>query len=242
MRQRQGYKVWRTDELEEDATDAGFTIDFGTVREVGVVALVFPRNNDPTLYDEPAEFASSDTVRHRFSAVTAGAGELHDSGVIASGVVDGYGYHVYRLATPVSARYWRVDLDAISRADLGFVDVARAWAGPVFEPRVGFSFGDTYGWGADAAVSKASRGVGEFPDNTEPTRTWALAVERLTDDERDDLLEFERRVYSVGQFLIVRSDVAEGKGEMLARQQQSTGLSSLAHALNTKAFRLGESL
>ena len=242
LRERQGYKAWRTDGLSTGVTDAGITIDFGQVRAVEALAVMFPRTNDPTLYDEPADFAATDTIRHRLSAVSAGAGELYDSGVAASGVLAGYGYHVIRLPAAVNARWWRLDLDAISRAALGYVDVTRIWAGPVWAPNVGFSFGDGYGWGSDSSVSRASRGVAEFVDNIEPIRTWSLALDGLSDSEREELLEFERRVTTGAQFLIARSDVAQGKGEMLARQQQSLGMSSLAFARNSKAFRLGESL
>lgn len=242
LRERQGYKVWRTDGLEEGATDAGFDIDFGQARTVQVLALVFPRENDPALYDEPVSFASDDTIRHRLSAVSAGAGELFDSGVVESGVADGYGYHVVKLDAPVSARYWRVDIDAISRAALSFVDVARAWAGPVFTPTIGFSFGDNYGWTSDSAISRASRGLAEFSDNIEPVRTWTLQLEGLSNTERNELIDFERRMTASGQFLIGRGDVDAGMASMLARQQQSLGLSSLAHARNSKAFRLVESL
>lgn len=242
LRERQGYKVWRSDGLSTGATDAGLSVDFGRVREVEALAVMFPRSNDPTLYDEPEDFAASDTIRHRLSAVSAGAGELYDSGAVASGVLAGYGYHVVRLNAAVNARYWRIDLDAISRADLGYVDVARVWAGPVWAPAIGFSFGDGYGWGSDSSVSRASRGVAEFVDNIEPLRTWSMALDGLSDEEREELLEFERRVTTGAQFLIARSDVSSGKGEMLARQQQSLGLSSLALARNSKAFRLVESL
>lgn len=242
LQERQGYKSWRTDGLSMGSTDAGFVVDFGRAREVECLALVFPRTNDPALYDEPAAFDPTDTVRHRLSAVTAGAGELYDSGVIASGVLDGYGYHVVRLNAPVQARYWRVDLDAISRGDLGYVDVARAWAGPVFQPEIGFSFGDNYGWGADVTVSRSSRGVAEFVDNVEALRVWNMTLEGISPAEAKELIEFERRMTSAGQFLVVRSDVDEGMGEMLARQQTSLGIASLAHARNTKAFRLVESL
>jgi hypothetical protein len=242
LAQRQGYKAWRTAGLSTGATDAGFDVDFGQVREVEALALVFPRTSDPTLYDEPAAFAATDTVRHRLSAVSAGAGELYDSGVIESGVLDGYGYHVVRLNAPVSARYWRVDLDAISRADIGYLDVSRAWAGPAFQPAIGFSFGDNYGWGADVSVSRASRGVAEFVDNVEALRVWSMTLEGLSQVEAKELIEFERLMTSAGQFLVVRSDIEAGMGEMLARQQTSLGVASLAHARNTKAFRLVESL
>lgn len=242
LQERHGYKPWRTAELTPGATEAGFSVDFGRTREIECLALIFPRTNDPALYDEPAAFASDDTVRHRLSAVSAGAGELYDSGVVESGVLDGYGYHVIRLPAPVEARYWRVDLDAISRGELGYVDVARAWAGPVFQPEIGFSFGDNYGWGADVTVSRASRGVAEFVDNVEALRVWTMTLEGLRPTETMQMIEFERRMTSAGQFLIARSDVDQGMGEMLARQQTPLGVSSLAHARGTKAFRLVESL
>lgn len=242
LRERQGYKVWRTEGLSEGDTDAGFDVDFGTAREIGVLALVFPRSNDPNLYDQADEFAATDTVRHRLSALSAGGDDVYDSGVVQSGVLAGYGYHAVTFDEAVTARYWRVDLDAISRASLGYVDMVRIWAGPTFVPGVGFSFGDNTGWSSDSAVTRASRGVAEFADSIEPVRTWSFQLDGLTGAEFEDMLEFERRVAASGQFLVGRTDIAAGKRWMLARQQQSLGMASLAYARNTKGFRLVESL
>jgi hypothetical protein len=240
--ERQGYKLWRTDGLSEGSTAAGFTVDFGQARTLQALALYFPRQDDPEAFDEPAAFASTDTVRHRLSALTEGGDEVYDSGVVQSGVNGDYGYHVILLNAPVSARYWRVDLNAISRAALGYVDVACAWAGPAFIPRIGFSWGDTYGWDSNATISEATRGLADFTDSVPGKRYWSFSLDGLSDAEKLELIDFERRMTKAGRFLVVRNDVPAGMGEMFARQQSSLGLSSLAMARNSKSFRLVESL
>lgn len=242
LRERQGYKVWRTIGLSEGFTETGFNVDFGKARSVQCLALFFPRINDPNEYDPVDELAATDTVRHRLSAVSANADEAYNSGVLQSGVLPGYGYHVVRLDAPVSCRYWRCDIDAISRAALGWVDVARAWAGPIFEPRVNFSVGDNYGWSGQGEPARASRGISEFPDNIEGLRSWSLSFEGLDAAERTQFIEFERLATNKLQFLVSRDDVDAGMGWMLSRQSQSLGVSSLAHLRNSKAMRIVESL
>jgi hypothetical protein len=242
LAERQGYKVWRTANLEPGATDAGFVVDFGRSREVQTLMLLFPRDDDSQRFDPIPAFAAGDTVRHRLSNLTPGANEVYDSGAIASGVASGYGYHHVVLDEAATARYWRCDLDAVSRAALGYVDVARAWAGPAFIPRVNFDWGDAYVWQSDGQVPKAARGFSEFPDNVAALRAWTLNFGALSNEERNQLLEFERLMNSTGQFLVWRGDYEPAAGIMLARQQQSLGLSSLALARNSKAFRLIESL
>lgn len=240
LQQRGSYRVWRTEGLSVSDTAAGFLVDFGRVREVGVLALCFPRTSSPYDYDLQPDFGAADTIRHRLDAATPGAGALHDSGVVASGVLPGYGVHVHRLTAPVSARYWRCDLDAVSRANLGYVDVQRAWAGPVFEPAIGFAWGDTVIWDSDSVIARASRGPSEFVEPQESIRTWAMSFEGLSDEESAQMVELERRMTTAGQFLAHRTDQPAGMRAMLCRQASATGVASATHRISKKQMRLLE--
>ena len=242
LAQRQIYKVWRTDGMSAGNTDASVVIDFGQVRAVQALALAWPRNNDPDLYDEVPDIASDDTVRHRLDAVTAGAGALYDSGVVATGALPGYAVHAIKLDAPVSARYWQIDLDAPSRATPGYLDLARAWAGPIVTPRIGFSYGDGAIWESDSIVAKASRGASDFVETVDSLRSWNMQLDWVDDAERNAWFEFERLMTAAGQFLAVRDDLPEGTGIMLCKQRQSAGLESASFQRSKKALRLIESI
>lgn len=241
LKKRQASSAWRT-LITVDADDAGFTIDFGKVREIGVLALLFPRDNDPEVFDPVAAIGPADTIRHRLSAVSAGAGELLDTGADPSGVDPAHGYHVVRLAEAVEARWWRCDIAAPSRLTEGFLDVVRAWAGPVFAPAIGFSYGDNRGWAAPADITRARRSPSEYAEAAEATRTWSLSFEGISDDEKESMDDFERYVTAAQQFLMVRNDVAAGRAAMFARQASAGGVGSFAWRRNGKQLRLVESL
>jgi hypothetical protein len=241
LKRRQASSVWRT-LVSSGGSTATVTFDFARVREVGALALVFPRTNDPGVFDLAPAIGSADTIRHRLSAVSATGSELLDTGALASGVDAGYGYHVYRLASPVNTRWWRVDISAPSRVAEGFVDVARAWAGPVFEPATNFSYGDNASWVAATDVARARRGLSDYAESAEATQAWSLSFDGVKDHEREMFDDFERLMTTGAQFLIVRPDRPVGRQAMLARQTQSSGLDSSSWRRNRKQLRLTESL
>jgi len=92
--------------------------------------------------------SQTDTIRHRLSSSGAGqgAGDVYDSGAIAGGVVPGYDLHSVSLAATQSARFWRVDIVATSRASIGSFRVGRAWAGPSAIPTNGVGYNYSDGW------------------------------------------------------------------------------------------------
>lgn len=240
---RRGSRIWRTDELSAGSTAAGFTIDFGTAREIAVLALLFPRSNDPDAYDETPAIAATDTIRHRLDLTTAAAGALLDTGITACGALPGYGLHVFRLNAPVTARYWRCDLDAPSRAIEGYLDVARAWAGPILQPRVGITYGAIRAWASDSIIAKASRGTDEFIDSQESLRSWSFDLDWIDDaTEADAHEDFDRRMTTAGQFLVCRTDLTLARGAMFARQVQSPGLNAANFGKSRKSYRLLETI
>jgi hypothetical protein len=240
---RLSYKIWRDASLDEGNDSTWFEVDFGQVREVGCLVLMFPRSNLPSSYDPVPAIADDDKVCHYLDAETAGAGVLLDTGEINSDVHPNYGYHVYKLGTPVNARYWRCELTVPSRVADGFIDVCRAWAGPVIEPRVGVSFGVQHGWRSDSPVSTAARGTSEFVDPRESKRAYTMNFEWLTNAERDALEDLDMLMTTAGQFIVCREDLSMPRGVMLARQEKSTGFAAAAaHLRHQKSFQLVESL
>lgn len=243
LAQRRGSRVWRTPVLSQVMSQTFFVCDFGANREIGALALMVPRTNDPDVYSEPPMLAPGDTIRHRLDLSSPGAGALLDTGHAASGVLPGYGVHVFKLSAPVTARYWRCDIDAISRGPLGYIDVARAWAGPVMSPRVGISYGATRTWQSDSIIARASRGTDEFIDAQESLRAWSFTLDYIDDaTEANAWEDFERRMTSAGQFLVCRTDLPTGRGAMFARQSQSAGLDAVNFGKSRKSFRLIESI
>lgn len=242
LQQRSGDKIWRTPEITADDSSAGFLADFGATREVQALAFIVPRINDPGSYDHTAMMVASDTVRHRLDLTTPGAGTLHDSTVISSGVLDGYGYHVYKLNTPVNARYWRCDLNVPSRAGEGFFDMSRAWAGPVVNITIGFNYGENHTWLSDSIVYRAARGIGDIVETVDSLQSWSLDFGAVTDAERAEFINFERRLTHAGQFLICRDDLPAGTRAMFARQETSSGITSVTYQRNRKLLKLVESI
>lgn len=242
LKRKQSSSAWRT-LITEEADEAGVTFDLGRVRTIGCLLLAFTRNNDPTQFDAvPSIHPTTDTIRHRLSAVAPGDGEAYDSGVIASGVDPAFGYHYVLVDPQVSARWWRVDIEAASRVTQGYLDVVRAWAGPVFSPSVSFSYGDNAGWNAAADITRARRGLSEFGEASEATQAWSMTFEGITDDERETVDDFERHVTAAQQFLIVRNDRTAARAAMLARQVSASGQDSLTWRRNRKTMRLVENL
>ncbi|MBX9747854.1 MAG: hypothetical protein K2X34_13195, partial [Hyphomonadaceae bacterium] len=197
----------------------GFAIQFNREVPIECLALLFPRNNDPdpeARFDPPM-IGGGDVIRHRLGLGTALArgeepsigddigdtGLVYDTGLVTPNVDPGYGYHVLRLPQRVSARWWRVDISAPSRISEEFIDVSRAWAGPVFEPARNFNVRDSEGWAQSVDASQARRGLGEFISAGETRQNWTITFGNIQDD-RAAWQDFERLVGAAGRFLIVR--------------------------------------
>lgn len=83
--------------------------------------------------------AATYRLRASNTDVTAVAGELLDTGVVAGAAKTGYGA-IYRPFAAVAARYWRLDLTDTSVAD--HIEVGRVFLGPSWQPSIDL----LYGW------------------------------------------------------------------------------------------------
>lgn len=182
-------------------------VDFGASREVGIIALAQPDDAGGVTLDGEARgtMASTDTVRHRLDVTTAGAGAVLDTTAIAGGWRAGYGLHVYQPASPLTARYWRCNLNAASLASVpGFVDLGRAWAGPVWTPARGnfaYGFGET--WADGSEVTRNARSGLEFVDQGPRQRVVSFGFQVLTEADAAQIRELQRVAGTGRQVLFV---------------------------------------
>lgn len=221
---------WRTETLTAHAT-----ADFGSDVSIDVVALRFPRDTT---------FPTTGNVQHQFDpdGGTAGAGATHDSAAVALGAVDGYGYHLYRIGSTISARYWRFTFSGVS--GVSFIDVGRAWAGEEFRPERNISYDHADAWNDLSRVSRNNRSGAEFVDTRPNQRNYSLALETMPDSDRQTIRELKRTAGVSGQILFVSDpdDTNLGKEICIGRLQESTPIRHPTISLYATTFNLLESL
>jgi hypothetical protein len=178
------------------ATTTSVSCDFGSAVAVRVVAML------------GCNLSSTDTWRIRLSAVSAGAGELLDTGAIASGVQAGYEQAVYLLAASVNARYLKIDIVATSRASIGTFDVGRLWAGSVWAPTIGIVIPWDEGWVDLSEAPRARRSGVRFNDEGAQYRTMNVSFEDLSDAERLTALAIDQAVGKQDQVLFIPDSTA----------------------------------
>jgi len=220
-------KRWRTLDLN------GYgQADFGANKTIGIVTLVFPRDTMGAL---------AGTVRHRFDADggAAGSGAAHDSGVIAIGAVEGYGYHVYIPPSPITARYWRWMYAA---SGVGYIDTGRAWAGEAWQPERNFSYGAGDTWDDLSRISVSDRSGAEFVDERARRRLMDFALEYMSEADRQTVRELRRIVGISRQILTVFDPGSPAKETILGRLAETNPILHTAFPIHSTTFRQRESL
>jgi len=206
--------------------------DFGANKTVGLVVLVFAR--DQTM-------PTAGTIRHQFDpdGGTPGTGATHDSTAISTGVIDGYGYHIYKPATAFSARYWRW---TYAITGVTFVDLGRAWAGEAWQPTFNIVLGYDDEWGDRSRVVAAERSGAEFVDERAKQRFFAFGLNALSASEKDEIREMQRLVGVSGQIIFIKDPDSPAKDTVLGRLAASTPIRHSFIPIYSKAFTLRESL
>ncbi len=218
---------WRTTSLT-----AYGQVDVLTDKTFELLVLRFPRDT---------AFPTAGTVRHRLDADggTPGAGAAHDSGAVAIGTIAGYGYHVYRPSSAVTARYWRWTFNV---SGVSFIDVGRAWAGEAWQPSRNFAFGDADAWPDLSVISEAARSGAEFVDKRPNRRQLAFAIPFASGD-RATAEDLQRVVGISEQLLFLRDPGGTlGREAILGRLAEATPILRQALPIHSKAFVIRESL
>lgn len=209
------------------------TVNLGTYKEVGVLAVVQPDDAGAIDADgNPTGFlAASDVIRHRldFPFLPPGTGALYDSASdfgsytgpalsfnfaagsyseyqATSGIVAGYGLHAQVLPATVTPQYWQIDISAPSLAPTpGYVDLGRLWIGPAFRPTRNFAYEWTDAWDDLSTVTSVDRSGLEFVDRGPKRRVLTFALKSLTAAEaKVTVKELGRIAGTSGQVLFIQ--------------------------------------
>jgi hypothetical protein len=168
------------------AGTATLQVDFGADVPIGFLGLF------------GVSFGPSDTVRHRLSSVSMGAGEVLDTTALASGVVSGYDQSPYVLPSDVTARYWQCDIDAAAPFYVG-----RAWAGPTWRFQINYSFGASEDEIDASTVTIAERSGVAYVDIGPTFRTAAISLDSMTVADRAQARAMVKAVGRRGQLVFV---------------------------------------
>ncbi|MGE0155105.1 MAG: hypothetical protein AB7R90_21000 [Reyranellaceae bacterium] len=131
------------------------------------------------------------TVQVLLSNVSAGAGELYDSGALVMAVERGFDQWTLALEEAVSARYLRLAIADPDNAD-GNMDIGLAWAGDAFETTRNPDYGLAPGHD-DPSPGQATPGGQTYIDARRIVRALSGRYAFLDRDEaRADLLDLAR--------------------------------------------------
>ena len=180
-------KVWRSG----TSYATWFGADLGAALPIEVIGLF------------GCSFGSTDTVRIRLSAVTLGAGELLDTTATASNIVAIYGQYVVLTGTLINARYIRVDVSAPSRSGLGYFDVGRLWAGPLWTPAFNYSLGWGEQWKDTSIIARSPRSGAIFVDTAASFRSFDMTFDYLSEDDRAQAMTMDNTAGKRGQILFI---------------------------------------
>ncbi|RVT99105.1 hypothetical protein EOD42_03080 [Rhodovarius crocodyli] len=222
------------------------SVDLGELREVGVLALAQP--DDAGGVDAMGEArgwmrSPPDTLRHQLDAVTPGAGGLLDTGTMSGGWVPGYGMHAYLPAAPLSARYWRAEINGWSlAAGVGYLDLGRAWIGPAWRPSRG---NVAYGWGRarqdGSVVSANSRSGLEFVDRGPRQRVITFSLPNLSAEDADALDQLQE-VAGTSRQVLAMIDPDQPKTWIIGRLAEVPAITQPGFDLHATTFQIRQIL
>jgi hypothetical protein len=96
------------------------------------------------------------------------------------------------LDRPRFCRAWEITIDDQGNTS-GFWDIGQLMLAPIFQARVNFLYGSSYGWQTRTGISYAKGGTA-FADYQPPYRAAALQVQHLSPDEAHLLLNHKSRM------------------------------------------------
>lgn len=162
----------------------------------------------------------------------------YDSGVVAAGVVAGYGQSVTVAPADVAGSCCRVDIVDTTNPD-GFLNIPLAYAGPVWQPTYNVSPGTTQGRD-DSTSEFRSRGGQEYPTLFYQARRAELDFVGITNAEvwpKVDALDQAARAGGNILYVPDPSSSDKGRGTILGRFKARTDLSYTAGGPSRRSWR-----
>ncbi len=254
---QQEFLSLRARSTNDDAASTQFRVDLGNTTTI-VRLLAIARHN-----------LSTDATYRITAGTTAGASDVYDSGTldvwpavylpqeleweddnfwtgqIAASETEGYPISLeHDCGENVRARYWTLAFTDTTNPD-GYVELARLWMGPIWEPLRSFAYGAAFGWEA-RDVSEQSLGGVLFHDRRDPARVLRFTLKALTTTEAlGAVLDAQRRLGTAGQ-LWVRPDPADTarafKRNFLAHSRRVDPITQAFRNLHEVSYELEEIL
>ena len=201
---------------DEQTTSTTLTLDLGSARNVGIVALV-AHNLSVTstvrvLGDDAADFAtpiydSGAVATYPDGVIPADLLEWEDDnfwlGTISQEAIAGL-HAPYLNVLPVarSLRYWRIEINDTANPD-GYVHLGRLYIGEAWSPEYNRSYGASLGYDDISTVESSLSGE-EFFDVRRKRRTHRFDLGCLSKEEAlDRVLQMQRLQGTTGEILIV---------------------------------------
>lgn len=231
-------RVWRSLSIS-----SYFIATFSAPLAVDVLALSVGQYFDSAKKQWFSQLASTDQVRHR----------LYDSGgavlldvTLNSGVLDGYGLHIYKLAATLTVASWRCDITATSRGAQGFFDIARAWAGPVWQPAIGIAYPWDESWQDGANNVRGKLSNARFAGDGARYRTVNIVLDFMSQADKLQAKEMMRITGTRGQLLVIPDEDGDPPREAILgaidKLQPLTCAQDLAPPVYTQSFSLTQDL
>lgn len=162
---------WRTAGL----TSTYFDLDNGSAMTMRAVALM------------ATNLTSTATIRVQLSDVAAGGTDIADSGTVSAGVlanteslIDPPKNALYVFSAAQTARYARVTLADAALSGTGYIEVGRAFIGPVWQPTRNFELAAPFAFD-DSTREQESDGGQEFLEEGTMRRIVELRFRNLTE-------------------------------------------------------------
>lgn len=142
------------------------------------------------------------------------------------------------------ARYWRIQFSDTDNPDT-YVEVARLWMGPLWQPIRNYEFGASLAW-EPRSVSEYSLGGVLYTDTRNPARVMRLRLPMLSQAEAyGELLDAQRRLGTEGELWVIPNadDAARSfKRDFMARFRRIDPIAQFANRLHDNAIELEELL
>ncbi|WP_185961602.1 hypothetical protein, partial [Telmatospirillum sp. J64-1] len=122
-----------------------------------------------------------------------------------------FGYHFYRPPAPITARYWRMSIQAPEWFQIG-----RLWAGPAWSPAWNYSYGWSRRWVNGTKPAKSERSLIQYADEGARAREVSLPFEHFTPVDAQIAEDMLFDIGTNGQLLLCLDPLAPGRQTLFA--------------------------
>lgn len=238
---------YRAADLSNGDTRSRVEIDFtanpGGSVSIDTIVWVRPRQRAFEEERSSPSFATSDLVKHQLANVADFSATVYDSGDIASGIVNGYGYHVHLLDAPVACAYAAFEFDALSRDTPpdNFVDWGVAFYGRRYEFPIGFAAPQGYSWREGAARQRSADGGSHYIRRKKSYRVFDAIYRAIKNPEYDSALDLVETTADGGRFVFGLNKTDPARSTIIG-VNASPGIDRTSRAFSRLALSIEESL